>query len=253
MPTWQIDITYYCLTRSHNPRLILSIAYGDFPWTHMTRFWPLQSTCYLSAGNVAYLQSHIWLKFLAHLDDIIIFKYYAQNLRDVLERFRAHKFTPNLIDIWSFVKIVSFLEKPLSEESVKIAPKMIGTVWHWPILENKSELLTLWVFASYHLDYIVNFAEIISCPSPMMGSKVEFRWKEEHHHAFESLKRALISAPFLAYPSPNNPFILHVDASHIVIGAELSQVQGDKENVILYANNILLKDQKKWHTLVRSY
>ena len=43
-------------------------------------------------------QDHTWLEFLAHLDDIIIFKYHALNLRDVLEKCRAYNFNPNLIN-----------------------------------------------------------------------------------------------------------------------------------------------------------
>ncbi|KAJ8412154.1 hypothetical protein AAFF_G00144210 [Aldrovandia affinis] len=44
--------------------------------------------------------------------------------------------------------------------------------------------------------------------------------------AFKTLQTALITAPVLAYPDVNRPFIIDTDASNIGIGAVLSQ-QGD--------------------------
>ena len=82
----------------------------------------------------------------------------------------------------------------------------------------------------------------------MTGSRVEFAWTKEHNQAFEALKAALISAPCLQYLRPNDLFILDTDASDVSMGAELAQIQDDREVVISYASNILTKDQKKWCT-----
>ena len=64
----------------------------------------------------------------------------------------------------------------------------------------------------------------------------------EHQAAFENLREALLSAPCLAFPNTDDPFILDTDASETSIGAELSQVQNGQEVVISYASNILRTD-----------
>ena len=92
------------------------------------------------------------------------------------------------------------------------------------------------------------FAGLSEILSRMTGSRVEFAWTKEHNQAFEALKVALISAPYLWYLRPNDLFILDTDASDVNMGAELAQIQDGQEVVISYTSKILIKDQKKWCT-----
>ena len=64
-----------------------------------------------------------------------------------------------------------------------------------------------------------------------MGSKASFVWQEKHLQAFKSLIEKLIIAPILAYPNPDDMFILYTDASDHSIGAVLSQVQDGIERL----------------------
>lgn len=52
----------------------------------------------------------------------------------------------------------------------------------------------------------------------------------------------------MAYPTPNDEFILDTDASYNTIGAVLLQVQDRQEKVICYASHVLLKPQRKYCT-----
>ena len=144
-----------------------------------------------------------------------------------------------------FHKEVPFLGKVVSEKGVKIAPKKLEAVHNWPVPKTKSELSTFIGFASYHRNHIAHFAEITACLSCMTGSRVEFNWTDEHQAAFENLREALLSAPCLAFPNADDPFILDTDASKTSIGAELSQVQNGQDIVISYASNILRHEQKR--------
>ncbi|KAJ8412025.1 hypothetical protein AAFF_G00142920 [Aldrovandia affinis] len=56
--------------------------------------------------------------------------------------------------------------------------------------------------------------------------RVPYVWDDPCSKAFNVLQTALITAPVLAYPDVNRPFILDTDASNIGVGAVLSQ-QGD--------------------------
>ena len=57
-----------------------------------------------------------------------------------------------------------------------------------------------------------------------------------------------MSAPCLAFPNADDPFIIDTDASETSIGAELSQVQNGQEVVISHTSNILMHEQKRWCT-----
>ena len=75
-----------------------------------------------------------------------------------------------------------------------------------------------------------------------------FRWTEDHENAFQSLKRALTSLPVLALPNSTDPLILDIDALNMGIGAMMSQVQKEKERVIVYFNYVLSPEQTNYST-----
>ena len=58
-------------------------------------------------------------------------------------------------------------------------------------------------------------------------------WDEESIDSFETLKKALILPPILAWPDFQRKFILHVDASTYVLGFSLNQKNLKNEEVVI--------------------
>ena len=50
---------------------------------------------------------------------------------------------------------------------------------------------------------------------------------EAARRAFHQLKKAIMSAPVLAYPDPNKEYLLKMDALRLGLGAVLSQKQSN--------------------------
>ena len=75
-----------------------------------------------------------------------------------------------------------------------------------------------------------------------------FIWTKERDEAFNMLKKKLIHAPILGYPSNSSEdtFILDTDASNCHIGAVLSQVQEGQEKVISYGSKVLSKAERNY-------
>ena len=73
----------------------------------------------------------------------------------------------------------------------------------------------------------------------------EFVWSPKCQEGFDNLKKALISAPILAYPDYSKPFILETDASLKGLEAVLSQKGDDNTvRVIAYASRSLRPGEK---------
>jgi len=73
------------------------------------------------------------------------------------------------------------------------------------------------------------------------------RWEAQHQRSFEGVKAALASAPVLAFPNFDKPFILLSDCSEIAMGGVLLQIDDDGiERPIAYASRRLNQAEKNY-------
>ncbi len=80
-----------------------------------------------------------------------------------------------------------------------------------------------------------------------LHSNAEIKWTEECQNALTCIINLLIKPPLLAYPDPQQPYILHTDASQEGLGAVLYQRQQGKLRVIAYASRTLSQSEKRYH------
>ncbi|UYV77583.1 hypothetical protein LAZ67_15001629 [Cordylochernes scorpioides] len=85
--------------------------------------------------------------------------------------------------------------------------------------------------------------------SPKKDNK--FTWNSDQQDAFDSLKKALMSEPVLAYFEEQLPTELPTDASDYGIGAVLLQINDGKEGPVGYASSTLSKAEKNYSTTER--
>ena len=72
---------------------------------------------------------------------------------------------------------------------------------------------------------------------PLQQNLPPFQWTSNQQESFDKLKLALTSAPVLAYPNYDKPFLLETDASLKGLGAVLSQEDDDGNmHVISFAS-----------------
>ena len=73
----------------------------------------------------------------------------------------------------------------------------------------------------------------------------EWQWGDEQDEAFETLMRALITAPMLARPDFRKPFMVPYDASNFAIGGcVLTQPGEGGQHPIVYTNRVLTPAEK---------
>ena len=78
--------------------------------------------------------------------------------------------------------------------------------------------------------------------------QVKFDWTPDHHATFLHLKEAIVQAPILHYPNPEQKYIVYTDASDDACGAQLSQVHNDMEFPVACLSHTFTETQQKWST-----
>ena len=174
---------------------------------------------------------------LIYVDDIIIFsKSVDEHLAHLEEGFR--RLTDANVNLnpkkCSFVKQkVEYLGHVVTPDGVKPNPEKVRIVRDFPVPKNLKTLRAFMGLANYFRRFVKGFAHIANPLNAFTKKGVRFEWTQSCADAFVKLKRALVSAPILAYPDFMKEFLLFVDASSTGIGFTLVQNKNGKEVVIV--------------------
>lgn len=122
----------------------------------------------------------------------------------------------------------------------------IETIKTWPIPKNIKGVRSFLSTCSYYRRFIKDFATIAKPLHKLTEKSLMFEWTNDCDKSFHELKLALMSSPILGYPDMAKPFILDTDASGYVVGAELSQLENDKEVVVAYYSKSLSKTERQY-------
>ena len=184
------------------------------------------------------------------MDDIIIvgktFSEHLQNLQEVFARLRQAHLKLKATKCSLFQKEVSYLGHIVSDKGVSTDPAKTAKVAHWPVPTTVKEVQQFLGLANYYRRFVKDFATIARPLHRLTEDKRQFQWTTECQESFEELRRRLVTAPVLAYPNPSQEFILDTDASDVGIGAVLSQLGTEGEQVIAYASRALTKPERRY-------
>jgi hypothetical protein len=151
-------------------------------------------------------------------------------------------------------KEVELLGHIINEEGIKTSPKKTESIENFPIPTSKTEMRAFLGLAGYYRSFIKDFSTIVKPLSELLkenttirwtGDKADY-WTRERQETFDLIKRKLTTAPILARPNEELPYILYTDASAIGFGAILSQVQEGKERVIAYASQTTSEPESRY-------
>jgi len=170
-----------------------------------------------------------YLTCLVYLDDIVVFgRSFDEQLERLDEVFRQIrkanlKLKPSKCSL--FQRSVEFLGHVVSEAGIAMQKEKIAAIRDWPPCRNLTEVRAIMGTCGYYRRFVTDFSLIASPLYGLMKKGVDFVWTKECQEAFEELKQRLISGPILALPVNEGTYILDTDASHVGLGAVLSQQQ----------------------------
>lgn len=168
---------------------------------------------------------------VVYIDDVLVFsrslEEHLEHLRRVILRIceAGLKLKPSKCH---FIREeVEYLGHLITPQGLKTNARLTAAVAEFPRPQNVSEVRRFLGLSSYYRRFVSNFARVASPLHALTRKGAEFEWTNECEVSFQALKEKLTSAPVLAYPSFERPFVLETDASIAGIGAVLSQPQDD--------------------------
>lgn len=192
-----------------------------------------------------------WSQCLVYLDDIVVlgrsFEEHIQNLDSVFHRLHEAGLRLKPSKCAFFREEVHYLGHVISRNGVAPDPAKVAKVANWPTLTSRREVQQFIGFANYYRRFIKDFAHLAKPLHRLTERTQPFTWTAECQSSFDHLRKLLCSAPILAYPDFQKPFILDTDASDMGIGGVLSQVDDKgREKVIAYGSRLLTKPERKY-------
>ena len=171
---------------------------------------------------------------IVFLDDILIYSRdkasHAKHVRQVLDILRKNKLYAKSSKCEFFRTEVEFLGHRISSEGIHVMQDKVRAIEEWPIPKSVKDVQSFLGLAGYYRKFIKGFSAIAGPLSELTRKEndkyIAFKWTDREQQAFESLQRALSSAPVLIIPDPNLPYVVRTDASNYAVGGTLSQDHG---------------------------
>ncbi len=164
---------------------------------------------------------------LVYLDDVLVFSdTFEQHLKDlqaVLERFRKYNLRLKAKKCSFCSSELEYLGHIITPKGLKPDPKKTRAIMEFPAPTDITALRRFLGMAGFYRRLITGYAQVARPLYDLFKKKQIFQWKEAHQCALERLKQLLSSAPVLAYPRFDRPFIFETDASVMGLGCVLSQ------------------------------
>lgn len=241
---WQIE-----LDEIDREKTAFSTSLGLFEFTVMP-FGAVNSPSTFERLMEDVLRGLQWVECLLYMDDIIVpgssFEVCITRLEHVFERLLQANLKLKASKCIFFQKRVKFLGHIISEEGISTDPEKIKAVKEWPVLTTVKQVRSFLGLASYYRRFVAGYAKIARPLHRLCEKGTRFVWSPECQTAFETLKEALITSPMLAYPIPNQPFILDTDASQFSVGSIIAQEVDGKEYVIAYMSKALNRAEQSY-------
>ena len=191
-----------------------------------------------------------WQTALVYLDDIIVhaksFEDELRHLREVFTRLEESnlKLSPKKCQL--FQRSAEFLGYTVSGNGIDCQDVKIETVRDWPTPKSPTEVKSFMGLCTYYRRFVHGFSDIAAPLNAVASARTNFSWGSTEEEVFNNLKKALIHAPILAYPTMMDEFVLDTDASESEMNAFLSKRQNGIEKAIAYYS-------RTWKRPERSY
>jgi hypothetical protein len=175
------------------------------------------------------------------------------NLDKVLQRCEETSLVLNWEKCHFMVNEGIVLGHKISERGIEVDRAKVEAIEKMPCPRDVKGIRSILGHAGFYRRFIKDFSKISKPLTNLLQKDVPFVFDDDCKEAFETLKRALITAPIVQPPDWNLPFEIMCDASDYAVGAVLGQRVDKKLNVIHYASKTLDSAQKNYATTEKEF
>ena len=240
---WQVEL-------EESAKEQTAFSYGKGLWQFNVMPFGLCNTPAIFERLMESVLAHMpWETCLVYLDDIIVlgksFDEHLNNLTRVFERLRNSNLKLSTTKCCLCQTQVTYLGY-VTRNGIEPDPKKIEAVRSWPVPLNVQELRSFLGLCSYYRRFVRDFAKMAKPLHSLTQKNASYKWTEECQEAFAKLKEHLSQSPVLIYPDSSSEFMLDTDASHLAIGAVLSQMVDGKEHPVAYFSRTLNQPEQQY-------
>ena len=140
-----------------------------------------------------------------YIDDVLIFsrslEEHLRHIGQVLDRLQAAglKLKPGKCHF--VCQQVEYLGHLITPKGLLPNPKEVSAVTDFPTHTSVTQVRQFIGLVSYYRRFIEGFAEIVRHLHQLMKQNAEFKWTGECQEALDTLKKKLVEAPVLVYPT----------------------------------------------------
>ncbi|KAG0925841.1 hypothetical protein G6F25_013544 [Rhizopus arrhizus] len=135
----------------------------------------------------------------------------------------------------------------VTKDGIQTDPSKIEKIINYPIPKSTTQVRAFLGLASYYRRFIKNFAAIARPLHDQTKTSKNIPWTQKTTDSFEKLKQLLTTAPVLARPDFNKPFLLVTDASKAGLGCILTQLdENGHEHPIVFASRALKTNEANY-------
>lgn len=180
-----------------------------------------------------------WQIALVYIDDIIIysknFQQHAKDVDTILQLVIKSGITLSPKKGYVAHHSIQALGHRVSNLGIGTLEETVRAVTEYPAPHNVKSLQRFLGLCAYYRKFVQNFARIATPLYLLLKKDTEWKWGVAQQKAMEELKQKLVTAPVLAHPDYEKPFIVTTDASTTGLGVVLGQHDAEgKEHPIVY-------------------
>ena len=167
-------------------------------------------------------------KFAAvYIDDIIIhsssLEDHLDHLRQVFDALRAEKLYAKASKCAFLLEEVDFCGFVVGSQGIRTQHSKVEAIQKSPPLQNAKDVRSFLGLCGFYQKFIKNYSHLVASLTDLLKKDAIWKWEQPQIDSFENLKKAMCRTCELAYPDTAKPFVVHLDASQVALGATLSQ------------------------------